>query len=71
VSSIEVGKRGERFYDWRVGLNVGNDPRWIRPLIANVLLLAQKEREKAKRGVPETITIFSPGFEPVTVESQG
>ena len=60
VNSIEIGKRGERFYDWRVSLKVGNDPLWIRPLVENILLLARRERDKVKRGVPESITISSP-----------
>jgi superfamily II DNA or RNA helicase len=69
VDSVEIGKRGERFYDWRIKLNHGNDPRWIRPLTENILLLARRERGKVGRGVPETITISSPDLKVITVKS--
>jgi len=71
VNSVEIGKRGERFYDWQITLNVGNDPRWIKPLVVNILLLARREREKVKRGIPETITVCSPGFKDITVKVKG
>jgi 5-methylcytosine-specific restriction endonuclease McrA len=67
VDAVEIGRRGERFYDWRIKLNSGNDPTWVKLLAENILLIARREREKAGRGVPETITISSPGRKDILV----
>jgi superfamily II DNA or RNA helicase/5-methylcytosine-specific restriction endonuclease McrA len=71
VNSVEIGRRGDRFYDWQVSLNMGSDPRWMKPLVENLLLLARRERQKVKRGTPETMTVSSPGFKHVTVKIKG
>ena len=68
VDSVEIGKRGERFYDWRIKLNLGNDPQWVRPVAENILLLAQRERGKVGRGFPQTITLSSPGRKVITIK---
>jgi superfamily II DNA or RNA helicase/formylglycine-generating enzyme required for sulfatase activity/5-methylcytosine-specific restriction endonuclease McrA len=67
VLSVEIGSRGERFYDWHVELNAGNDPRWILPLLKNIVVIAQRERAKAGYGIPNSITVSTPGFEDLVV----
>jgi hypothetical protein len=67
IDFVEIGKRGDRFYNWRIGLYAGNNPAWVRPMIKVILLHARRERERIKRGLPETITICSPGHEDITV----
>ena len=47
VDSVEIGKRGERFYDWRINLNLGNEPRWIKTLVESILLLARGSERRS------------------------
>jgi 5-methylcytosine-specific restriction endonuclease McrA len=67
VDFVEIGKRGDRFYNWRIGLNAGNNPVWVTNIVKVILLHARRERERIKRGVPETIIISSPGNDDITV----
>ncbi len=68
VGFVEIGKRGDRFYNWRISLNAGNNPIWAKHMVKVILLHAQRERERIKCRRPETITISSPGFDDITVK---
>ncbi len=65
---VDIGRRGERFYNWYVELKPGNDPRWVKPLLENILICVRRDREKAGYGVPDTITVFAPKHKKITVK---
>jgi superfamily II DNA or RNA helicase len=68
--SVDIGGKGERFYNWYVELKPGNDPRWVKPLLENILIRVRRDREKAGYGVPDTITVFAPGNKKITLKAK-
>ena len=67
---VKIGRRGDSFYNWYVELRPGNDPRWVKGLLENVLIQVRRERDKAGYGVPDSITIFTPGHKEVSVTAK-
>jgi ATP-dependent helicase IRC3 len=67
---VGIGKRGTYFYHWSVELNPGNDPTWVTSLLKNILLCVRRERAKMGYGVPDTITVYAPEHEEITVEAE-
>jgi hypothetical protein len=67
---VDIGKRGDRFYNWYVELKPGNDPQWVKPLLENILIRVRRDREKAGYGVPDTITVSAPDSKAVTVKAK-
>ncbi len=66
VHVVGIGKRGKLFYNWYVELKTGNNPAWLEPFLPDLLDRIRRTRAKAKFGVPNTITITSPGKKEVT-----
>ena len=67
---MKIGKKGDNFYNWYVELKPGNDPRWVKALLENVLIRVRREREKAGYGIPNSITVFTPGHEEIVVKAK-
>lgn len=65
---VDMATRGNRFYHWYVELKPGNDPRWVKPLLENILILVRRHRGEAGYGIPETITVAAPDEPQITVE---
>ena len=66
VQLIDIGKRGDRFYDWGIELRVGNDPEWLRPHLPGVLSRIREAKGRAGFGLPDTITVWGPDTKEVT-----
>jgi hypothetical protein len=66
---VNIGKRGDSFYNWSVELKPGNAPQWVKPLLDNILIRARRERKKAGYGVPISITVFTPGHKEIVVKA--
>ncbi|MHB0960115.1 MAG: DEAD/DEAH box helicase family protein [Pirellulaceae bacterium] len=67
---VTIRKKGGSFYHWYAELKPGNDPRWVLPLLENILFHARRERQKAGYGVPESITVCAPGHTEMVVEAK-
>jgi superfamily II DNA or RNA helicase len=66
VCEVELAQRGERFHHWSVSLYAGNDPKWIEPLLPElVACLRQAKNEAGYTAAPDTITVSAPNAESV------
>lgn len=61
VSDVQIGGRGDGYYNWRVELVRGNRPDWVRPHLARLFEIIQEAREAAGKPAITSITITSPG----------
>ncbi len=58
VAAVEIGARGERFWQWQVRLLPGNDPAWVGPYLAALAAEICAVREAAGyAAAPERITV--------------
>jgi hypothetical protein len=57
VRDIQIGPRGEAFHHWRVYLNAGNDPKWIKPYQKELLEDIRSARGTRRINGPDEITI--------------
>ena len=46
VESINIGKKGENFYNWQINLYEGNEPNWINPHLNKLVKKIKASREK-------------------------
>lgn len=60
VHSITIGKKGDSFYNWRIYLNAGNDPRWLQPHLEGLLDRIIWAKETAGLGAPNLLTVHAP-----------
>jgi superfamily II DNA or RNA helicase len=60
VHSITIGKRGETFYIWQIHLNAGNDPRWLEPLLKELLDRIIWAKETAGYSAPNSLIVHTP-----------
>ena len=60
VHSVTIGKRGDSFYNWRVELNAGNDPRWLQPHLPGLLTRIAEAKETGGYAIPTSITVSAP-----------
>jgi superfamily II DNA or RNA helicase len=60
VHSVTIGKRGDSFYNWRVELNAGNDPRWLEPHLPGLLTRIGDAKETGGYAIPTSITVNAP-----------
>ncbi len=57
VSTVEIGARGDRFYNWVVRLNTGNDPRLLEPHLRGFLPGTRARRSGAGPESPDVIVV--------------
>lgn len=55
-----IGKRGDSFYNWRIELNAGNDPRWLEPHLGILIARIVDAKETGGYAVPTSITVNAP-----------
>jgi len=60
VHDIMIGKRGDSFYNWRIELNAGNDPRWLEPHLGILITRIVDAKETGGYAVPTSITVSAP-----------
>jgi hypothetical protein len=60
VHSVTIGKRGDSFYNWRIELNAGNDPRWLEPHLGELMSRIIGAKETGGYAIPTTITVSAP-----------
>lgn len=69
VSKVEIGARGDTFYNWRVDLFRGNSPSWLRPHLDTLLGRIQEARTGAAKLAIVSLTVTSPGEDAVCSRS--
>jgi ATP-dependent helicase IRC3 len=60
VHSTIIGKKGDSFYNWKINLNAGNDPRWLEPHLDGLLDRIIWAKETAGLGAPNLLTVHAP-----------
>lgn len=60
VHCVTIGKRGDSFYNWRIELKAGNDPRWLEPHLENLLNHICEAKETGGYAIPTSITVCAP-----------
>ncbi len=60
VHSVTIGKRGDSFYNWRIELNAGNNPRWLEPHLGVLMSRIIDAKETGGYAIPTTITVSAP-----------
>ncbi|OPY52189.1 MAG: type I restriction enzyme EcoKI subunit R [Methanosaeta sp. PtaU1.Bin112] len=68
VHSITIGKRGDSFYNWRIELHAGNNPKWLElhlGMLMNRIIGAKKTGGYA---LPKSITIGTPDLPEIRFE---
>ena len=55
-----IGKRGHNFYEWNIGLYVGNNPLWLEPYLKDLALKIREAREHAGFRALKSIRISVP-----------
>lgn len=60
VEYIAIGKRGHYFYEWNIGLYVGNNPLWLEPYLKDLVLKIREAREQAGFRALKSIRISVP-----------
>ncbi len=53
-------RRGPYFYEWNIGLYVGNNPLWLEPYIKDLALKIREARERAGFRALKSIRISAP-----------
>lgn len=66
VHCVTIGKRGDSFYNWRIELKAGNDPRWLEPYLETLLNHICEAKETGGYAIPESITVNAPDLPEVT-----
>jgi ATP-dependent helicase IRC3 len=59
VKSIMIREIGYYSYQWQVQLHEGNEPKWLRPYLPELLKRIRSARENAKYGNLSKITVVS------------
>lgn len=60
VDTVEIGVRGEPFRHWRIRLFPGNDERWLKPFLADLVKRIRQAKENAGYvPAPDKITVTS------------
>ena len=57
TSRVEIGARGERFYEWRIILNPGNSPKFLEPHLGNFRKTVFSKRLLAGYEGPNAIVV--------------
>ena len=60
VNFVKIGKRGPYFYEWKIGLYVGNNLLWLEPYIKDLALKIREARERAGFQALKGIRISAP-----------
>jgi ATP-dependent helicase IRC3 len=65
ISEVQIGGRGDGFYNWKIELVRGNPPGWLQPHLAALFERIQTARTDAGKAAISSITITSPGEDPL------
>ncbi len=65
VSGIGIAGRGDGYYNWTVELVRGNKPSWLKPHLNDLVARIQEARDAGGKPRINSLTITSPGEEPV------
>ncbi|MEI8255161.1 MAG: helicase-related protein [Deltaproteobacteria bacterium] len=65
VSEVQIGGRGDGYYNWRVEIVRGNSPGWVQPHLAELFGRIQEARMAAGKPAITSLTITSPGEDEV------
>ena len=60
VHKVTIGRRGDSFYHWLIELNAGNDPKWIKPYLRDLLNRISMTKQSNGYGAPNLISISAP-----------
>lgn len=60
VNNVFIERKGDSFHHWKIELNTGNDPKWIKPHLKDLLNRVVKTKQSKGYGAPSSITISAP-----------
>ncbi|OIP41790.1 MAG: hypothetical protein AUK47_05805 [Deltaproteobacteria bacterium CG2_30_63_29] len=66
VHSVNIGKRGDGFYHWKVELYVRNPPTWLKPHLGELLRQIRHSRAEMRKNGPDSLTVSCPGEDEVS-----
>jgi hypothetical protein len=61
VASVKIGRRGTPFYNWKIELFNGNDPRWLQPHLSSIKQEVNDARRRAGAKDLKSIKIGASG----------
>jgi superfamily II DNA or RNA helicase len=68
VAHVEIGKKGDAYYNWSIGLHSDNDPAWLRPVLGDLLTRIQRVRDDAGKPHVATLRVSAPGYKDVVIK---
>jgi len=60
VHSITIGKRGDSFYNWRIELHAGNNPKWLEQNLRMLMNRIISAKKMGGYALPKSIAISAP-----------
>ena len=69
TSRVEIGTRGDTYYNWTIELIIGNDATWLKPQLKGLFKRIQDARSRAGKPAIRSITVVTPGRQAVCFPS--